>query len=361
MKTADYTAETAQNDIAGVCRVAAGLLGVAVVSAQRIGGSGNNRVYFLECGQGGPRVAKFYFRHPSDKRDRLKAEFDSLSFLWEQGIVSIPRPIAANPEESCAIYEFIEGKKITPADITDADIEYAVDFLGRLKRINTIARSKNIPSASDACFSIKAIIEGIEGRLARFEPLQEGGEEYKELESFLRNDFRPLAASLTQWARQQCKAGGISFEDEIPMEQRTLSPSDFGFHNAIRASDGRVVFLDFEYFGWDDPAKTTVDFLFHPAMALSEPMKRNFTRRMLEAFKENSRLIERVRLAYPLFGLKWCMIFLNEFIPNDFSRRAYAAVGMLDKSVARRGQLQKAKTLYRHIKEVYMEFPYASS
>ena len=360
MRAANYTTETADKVIFHVCHIAADLLGIPVISAQRIGGSGNNRVYFLQCDNSRSYVAKFYFRHPSDKRDRLKAEFDSLSFLHGQWIVDVPRPVAVGREESCAIYEFIEGKKIKPEDISTKDIECAVDFLGRIKKLNSITRAVNFPPASDACFSVQATIESVEGRLGRFESLKEEGEEYGELKSFLQDDFKPLLITLTEWARQQCKASGISFDVEIPMEQRTLSPSDFGFHNAIRTSDGRVVFLDFEYFGWDDPAKTIVDFLFHPAMALKESMKKIFVRGMLETFKENGRLIERIRMAYPLFGLKWCMIFLNEFIPNDFSRRVYAAASSLDRNQVQREQLGKAKDLHRHIKEAYSKFPYAN-
>ena len=115
----------------------------------------------------------------------------------------------------------------------------------------------------------------------------------------------------------------------------------------------------FEYFGWDDPAKTIADFLFHPAMALSEPMKEVFVRRMLDAFKENNRLIDRLKVVYPLFGLKWCMIFLNEFIPSDFTRRAYAAGNPLDRDQVRKEQLRKARNLYRKLKETYLKFPYA--
>ena len=51
----------------------------------------------------------------------------------------------------------------------------------------------------------------------------------------------------------------MSFERDIDSAERTLSPSDFGFHNALKRSDGRIVFLDFEYFGWDDPAKMTAE------------------------------------------------------------------------------------------------------
>jgi hypothetical protein len=35
------------------------------------------------------------------------------------------------------------------------------------------------------------------------------------------------------------------FDREIPRTERTLSPSDYGFHNALRRPDGTLVFLDF--------------------------------------------------------------------------------------------------------------------
>ena len=43
-----------------------------------------------------------------------------------------------------------------------------------------------------------------------------------------------------------------------------LSPSDFGFHNALVDDDGQVTFLDFEYAGRDDPAKLVSDFFCQP-------------------------------------------------------------------------------------------------
>ncbi len=352
--------ENPEKTILDVCRIASDLLGTAVHSAQRIGGSGNNRVYSLEYDNSRKSVAKFYFCHPADKRDRLHAEFSSLLFLWEQGVADIPQPIAVNREESCAIYGFIEGKKIAPADTTNEDLVHAVDFLGRLKNLNHLAaRSQNMPAASDACFSIQAILANVEGRLNRFQGLEQDGPEYRELGSFLQADFKPFLDVLAKWGREQCTQSGISFDREIPLEQKTLSPSDFGFHNALRGPDGRIVFLDFEYFGWDDPAKTVVDFLFHPAMGLSEPMKKVFVQGMLAAFGENEQLLERVKIVYPLFGMKWCMIFLNEFIPSDFTRRAYAAGNPLDRDQVRKEQLRKARNLYRKLKATYLKFPYA--
>ena len=49
--------------------------------------------------------------------------------------------------------------------------------------------------------------------------------------------------------------------EELPYEDRCISPSDFGFHNAILGSGETVRFVDFEYAGWDDPAHLVCDFL----------------------------------------------------------------------------------------------------
>ncbi|HRD75978.1 MAG TPA: aminoglycoside phosphotransferase family protein, partial [Hyphomicrobiaceae bacterium] len=45
--------------------------------------------------------------------------------------------------------------------------------------------------------------------------------------------------------------------------EQCLSPSDFGFHNAL-SDAGRVTFIDFEYAGRDDPAKLASDFCCQP-------------------------------------------------------------------------------------------------
>lgn len=354
----DYTGVAADKDAAEVQGVTADLLGMGVVSVKRIGGSGNNRVYCVQTENFNKYVAKFYFRHSSDKRDRLQAEFSSFSFLWAQGISDIPQPVAVNRDKSCAIYKFIEGNKMTAEDIRDRDMGHAVDFLGRLKRLNQKVYSRNMPAASDACFSVQAVIASVEGRLNRFAEVKEKGSEYIELESFLKNDLKPFLEVLRQWAQRQCSFKDIFFEEEIPLQQWTLSPSDFGFHNAIRGADDRIVFLDFEYFGWDDPAKTTVDLLLHPAMALSDQMKKIFVCGMLNTFWDNPSLADRIRIVYPLFGLKWCLILLNEFIPRDLERRNFAGMHLEALKNVRQEQLQKARHMLTLMKETYQDFPY---
>ena len=54
------------------------------------------------------------------------------------------------------------------------------------------------------------------------------------------------------------------FKKELKSDEKIISPSDFGLHNAKLNRDHRLTFFDFEYAGWDDPAKTIADFFAQP-------------------------------------------------------------------------------------------------
>ncbi|MBT3703076.1 MAG: hypothetical protein HOG12_16235 [Alphaproteobacteria bacterium] len=58
----------------------------------------------------------------------------------------------------------------------------------------------------------------------------------------------------------------------------------------------------------------------------------------------------RLNALYPLYGLCWCLIILNEFLPDFWARRV-AAAGTLDASVVRSRQLQKARRMLAHVEE----------
>ena len=142
------------------------------------------------------------------------------------------------------------------------------------------------------------------------------------------------------------------------MSRRTLSPSDFGFHNALRQPGGGIIFLDFEYFGWDDPAKMISDFLLHPAMDFSPSAKKKFASALFGYFPEWPGLLGRVESVYPLFGLKWCAIMLNEFLPDQLRRRQFAATAPTDVPSLQAEQLGKARAMLHRIRTEYQSFPY---
>ncbi|MBI3320397.1 MAG: hypothetical protein HYZ89_07435 [Candidatus Omnitrophica bacterium] len=324
----------------------------------------------LVCRDGRPYLAKHYFHpalsrkggvhHRVDARDRLAVEFSSLQFLWDHGVRDIPRPIAADGASQWAVYEYVEGVRVPSEEITGADIEMAVEFLGTLKQLQRDPASRRCPVASEACFSIQDIMEQLQERLARFSSEDPAQEHLKALQAFLREAFLPAWRQISGWCKDRLQARGIAPARELREEEKTLSPSDFGFHNAIRRPDGRLVFVDFEYFGWDDPAKLVVDFLFHPAMALPQDLKRAFVTQLLRRFDDQEVLAHRVEVVYPLWGLKWCLILLNEFLPADRLRRKFMQGSPNGHQEVYEWQLAKARQMLQRVMQDYAHIPYLS-
>ena len=139
-----------------------------------------------------------------------------------------------------------------------------------------------------------------------------------------------------------------------------LSPSDFGFHNSIKLKDGRIQFIDFDYFGWDDPVKLTADFIWHPAMNLNKGLKDRWQKAMLEIFKDDKSFEDRLKAALPLYGLRWALIVLNEFLPEFKDRRKEAGDSELyDIQKARQIQLEKAHRYYDKVKTMISQRAFA--
>ncbi len=76
------------------------LRGEKDVSLEPIPGGANSIVYRCVLGSGGVFLIKQYLRREGDTWDRLKTEFSGLTFLWENGIRAVPRPVGADAGRS---------------------------------------------------------------------------------------------------------------------------------------------------------------------------------------------------------------------------------------------------------------------
>jgi hypothetical protein len=316
--------------------VAGRLLG-HVASLEPIGGGRNSRVYRVAGSDGRLYALKAYFRRATESRDRLEVEFAALEFLWRQGFRGVPEPMAADRAAGYALYAYVEGQRLSPGAISADDVDAAADFLARLKRLSAAAERETLPRAAEACFSGRELFDNL---MFRQDRLARQAADGTALQEFLDGQWTPALARVASWSR-----GHMDWDQPLPTAHRTLSPSDFGFHNALRRAGGAWVFLDFEYFGWDDPAKMIADFLLHPAMELSAALGRRFVERLRPAFAEDRSLAVRLKYLYPMFGLKWCLILLNEFLPADNLRRQFAAGGGGDRAAVQAEQLAKARRM----------------
>lgn len=326
-------------------------LGRRVVDATQIH-SGNSQVFKLECADGSQVMAKIY---PPADRDRLGVEFNALSFLHHHGVGVVPMALAKAPEARIAIYQYLEGERPQPASLAIFDLEQMLEFLGTLDRLRGEPDSSSLPAASEACFSFESYLGGVRQRLLRFAQVVDTTPLHSRARAFADSRLAPFFHHIEGHCAASLGRLGWHGEEEIPLAHRTLSPSDFGFHNTLRLVNGLLGFVDFEYFGWDDPAKLIADFLHHPAMPVAADLKRRFLRGALTLYQRDPALPDRLDLVYPLLGLKWCLIMLNEFLPEGLTRRKLANAS-LDVDLALATQLGKAERQLEQV-QAFMEAP----
>ncbi|WP_320172150.1 phosphotransferase [Maridesulfovibrio sp.] len=316
------------------------LLGKELKSATRICAGKNSRVYKVCSLCGEVYVAKFYLQPTAEGRSRLEQEWTALKFMSGAGFTDVPSPIGVSEELQGALFSFIEGRTVSEHGIKD--IGAVLDFLRRLWSVRGLHGAKTVSPAAEACFSLGELVSNIEQRTAVLMALPCDNLLFEQMHNFLGTDFLMEFEKSVDAARRLLSQPDS--EESLAPEYRTLSPSDFGFHNCLRRSGGKLAFLDFEYFGWDDPVKAASDFLLHPAMELSVSEIKVFYSGMKDIFGKERGFENRFRAYLPLFRLKWCLILLNEFLKDGIDRRCFASEVVDSADDMRKAQLDKART-----------------
>ena len=327
---------------------ATALLGDPVREVSRQRGGGNNRLYRVEAADGRRYALKTYLQRPGDDRDRLGAEFGGLAFLRAQGLDrQVPRVVARDPERHCALFGWVDGDAV--GQPTPRDLFEALCFVLDLYRLTEQPEAAALPLASEACLSGAEVARQIDRRLDRLLMIDD-----QRLRAFLIDTFAQAYETHCERAMALYQRRDLNFSEPVPHSALTLSPSDFGFHNAIRRADGRLVFVDFEYFGWDDPVKLVADFLLHPGMSLDVELRRRFRRGAAAVFGGDHDFDVRLRALFPLYAMRWCLILLNEFLPERWQRRDYAGAHQ-DREYALNAQLAKANAMLDQLKDANTE------
>ena len=151
--------------------------------------------------------------------------------------------------------------------------------------------------------------------------------------------------------QKSATASRLDFNLPLKQSLRCISPSDFGFHNALKMADCSLRFLDFEYAGWDDPAKMVGDFFAQLAVPVSEHYFDHFVEQVMQPFEYPEFLIQRASLLRGAYQVKWCCIALNVFIPMHMARRRFANP-YLNEIEMKQNQLLKAEKLLKNL-ELY--------
>ena len=286
-------------------------------------GGANNRVFRLT--QAGREFAlKSYFQNPGDPRDRFGAERAFYELLWRHGVRRTPEPLAWEAEQRAGLFEFVNGRKLDAGEVDRERVGEALAFVVELNQCRAVAGAAAVPVASEACFSVAEHLALIGQRVARLQQIEATTELDQEAAAFAREQLMP------EWRRLAdaiSKSAGAMLGKGLGTGERCLSPSDFGFHNALLPADGRLRFFDFEYAGWDDPAKLVCDFFCQPQLPVAHGEWDTFVGPLARALGQEESLPARARLLLPVYQVKWCCIMLNDFVRADRARRDFAGVG----------------------------------
>ena len=314
--------------------VAAAGLG-AVGFTDPLDGGKNNRVYRVAT-TGGHVLLKSYFRHPDDPRDRLGTEFAFSRFAWDNGVRCIPRPIIADAGAGLGLFEYVSGRPLNPGGVTDLAVDQAIEFFRTLNRAK--GHAGLLPKASESCFSLNDHFATVSRRVERLTTIPVGNVVDVAAAGFIETELVPT------WDRVLAAASdtALSLGKPLDAQNRCVSPSDFGYHNAILADDGQLRFIDFEYAGWDDPSKLICDFFCQPARPAPPHAFGRFAEAIAAEMPDAALHVQRANLLLPVYRVKWVCIMLNDFQAVGGSRRAFSGTAAEQES-RKANQLSKAR------------------
>jgi hypothetical protein len=305
----------------------------------RLDGGKNNQVYRVATDAGDAVVLKHYFSDPRDPRDRLAAEWGFLRHTWSRGVRAVPEPLASDPTARAGLYGFVPGRKLLATELKPHHIDAAIDFV---LAVNAAPRSPEaLAPASEACFSLADHIATVERRVARLAALDPDAPHLQAAQRLVDEALLPKWSAVKARLIQDARNAGLEIGRALRPDECCLSPSDFGFHNALADEAGQVIFLDFEYAGRDDPAKLVSDFFCQPEI----PVPLSYYPGLLTHLADGLELDEagraRCRILLDAYRVKWSCIILNDFLPVGAARRSFADAGAWD--VRCETQIEKAE------------------
>ena len=308
---------------------------IPISNIRKIEHGRNSQVYLIHQGKY-KWIVKKYHRHANDPRKRLENEFDFLSFLKNNKVIQVAEPIASDSEKNMGLFSHLPGE--LPKAINDNLVNQACDFIKKINESRNKKSAKHLPEASEACFSIISHIKCVNKRVTRLNKILPVSSIQYDVSSFVKSSLVTSLEKITDNITKQYSDEKLN--QPLPLEYRIISPSDFGFQNTLIESN-TLFFLDFEYAGWDDPAKLICDFGCHPEIPIKDEYLQVFKNSFLTWLEDAENAICRSKILMPLYRLKWCCIMLNEFTSEGRERRTHAG-----KKLDQEKQFKKAKTYF---------------
>lgn len=287
--------------------------------ARKLTGGINNPTYLINN-----KEARFVLKKiktaPTPTFDRYLAEKQFLHLTNTIGVLNTPKLIDFYDSERILILEYIEpDNNLELKNVNVQQINACIKFLHEVNSKKELSINLVEQRAAESYLDLNGHLDNINSRILNFNThhlSDDNKNNANELLILLNNKWEILKDETLNFIEMNPNKNNIDKSFLI------ISPSDFGFHNVV-ISKGINYFIDFEFSGWDDPAKLYCDFILQPKI----PIPKYFHTLVKHKFLNKIYLAEykdRIDILYNLLKFKWYLIkysFLNKdkFILNQFN------------------------------------------
>jgi len=309
------------------------LLG-APANVSPLTGGANNHLFRCRGPEGDLVIKRYREQNFGAEVSRRQAE---VIFLRHASIATpefVPQLLAVHEHGDMIAMTLVDGDPYEAgASIPESDLEAAVDFYRKINS-DREAVARYPVAAREGYRSISEHIRHVEQRVAALSVAHLPAEIRQAGRSSIDEVRRRFEAARGSVMRS-LDVGEVA--DELAAEHLQLSPGDFGFHNATRVA-GKPVFIDFEYAGLDDPAKTLADFFLQPRCPVDRTLFGRMATRISVAMPFDH-LVCRARALGGLLSAKWLTIILAPLdatrYPPFVARYGAESVGELSRRLQR--------------------------
>jgi len=299
----------------------------------------NSKIYKINTGKKIIILKSYYGKNNT----RIKKEFEFYQYLNQENIKNVITPIAFDFRNNFAAFPFIEGNKIKI--IKKNHIVQFANFINKINQKNKYP--KKLGLATEGIMNRKNYIEICKKRINKLQLVDKKGLIKKDFHLFLTTKIIPKFNFFKKKINDRKILNHTKYK--LYKKDMIISPSDFGFNNAI-VSGKKIFFFDFEYSGYDDSVKLICDFYCQPNQKVSPKLKEIFKVKIIKNYKNYKELDYLISELLPINYIKWCCIILNEFLPSKLNTRKHA--GQLNKN-SLQVQLTKAKNYFNQNLEEY--------
>ncbi len=249
---------------------------------------------------------------------KLFSKKNNLNFIREvffllnfKNLKNVPKIISYNYQNKILVLNYFKGTKIKRKQ--SSYIYQILNFVKKIqnKKRNYILKNK-IFKSQEGCFCLLDHINNTKIKI----------NEIKKNKILIKNSkFLYFIKKIDKIFKIKQNNILSNYKDKLLLKKKLrlsdliVSPSDFGYNNILLNSN-KLIFLDFEYSGLDDPLKLCLDFIANPNTKFNKLENEVFLKKFSDKFKIIN-LKKRYNDYIDFYYIKWSIIILKYYLNKN--------------------------------------------